>query len=125
MARAEEDGQWRLLGIVPLYDPPREDSKSTIAAAEELGVKVKMVTGDQIAIAKEIARQVGLGTNILNAELFDDVKTHESGQLADKIEQADGFAQVFPEHKFYIVDVLQQRKHIVAMTGTSSMTLRR
>lgn len=117
VARADQEGQWRLLGIIPLYDPPREDSKSTIATAEELGVKVKMVTGDQIAIAKEIARQVGLGSNIIDASIFGETKAHESGPLADKIEAADGFAQVFPEHKYYIVDVLQQRNHIVAMTG--------
>jgi H+-transporting ATPase len=82
-----------------------------------MGVNVKMVTGDQIAIAKEIARQLGLGQNILDAGLFAETKHHESGQLQDTIEQADGFAQVFPEHKFHIVDVLQQRGHIVGMTG--------
>lgn len=117
VARADTEGQWRLLGVIPLYDPPREDSKATIEAAERLGVEVKMVTGDQIAIAREIARQVGLGTNILNAEAFCETKTHQAGQLAGQIERADGFAQVFPEHKFHIVEVLQERKHIVAMTG--------
>jgi H+-transporting ATPase len=82
-----------------------------------MGVDVKMVTGDQVAIGKEIARQVGLGTNILDASLFEETKTHQAGQLADTIEKADGFAQVFPEHKFHIVEVLQQRQHIVGMTG--------
>jgi H+-transporting ATPase len=82
-----------------------------------MGVNVKMVTGDQAAIGKEIARQVGLGTNIINAQAFGQTEHHKTGLLADSIEKADGFAQVFPEHKYHIVDVLQQRGHIVGMTG--------
>jgi H+-transporting ATPase len=76
-----------------------------------------MVTGDQVAIAKEIAKQLDLGSNILDAGLFSETRHHETGRLADTIEKADGFAQVFPEHKYHIVDVLQQRNHIVGMTG--------
>jgi H+-transporting ATPase len=117
VARADAPGQWQFLGILPLYDPPREDSKSTIAMAEDMGVKVKMVTGDQVAIAKEIARQLGLGTNILDAGMFATAEHHQASQLDDAIEEADGFAQVFPEHKHHIVDVLQHRQHIVGMTG--------
>ncbi len=117
VARSDGDGPWRFLGVLPLYDPPREDSKSTIATANQMGVDVKMVTGDQLAIGREIAREVGLKDNILNAEMFDETKHYESGQMADVIEHADGFAQVFPEHKYHIVDVLQQRGHIVGMTG--------
>jgi len=82
-----------------------------------MGIKVKMLTGDQLAIAREIAGQVGLGRNIADASGFGDAKHHEAGRLADSIEQADGFAQVFPEHKYHIVDVLQHRGHIVGMTG--------
>jgi H+-transporting ATPase len=103
--------------VLPLYDPPREDSKDTIESSKRLGIQVKMLTGDQIAIAREIAGQLGLGTHILDAGLFAETDPHQTGQLADAIEQADGFAQVFPEHKFHIVDVLQQRGHIVGMTG--------
>jgi H+-transporting ATPase len=117
VARTDEQGQWQFLGVIPLYDPPRGDSKTTIEAAEKMGVNVKMVTGDQIAIAKEIARQLGLGQNILDAGLFSETKHHESAQLRSSIEQVDGFAQVFPEHKYHIVDVLQQQGHIVGMTG--------
>jgi len=117
VARTGDLGQWRFLGILPLFDPPRVDSKATIATARQMGVKVKMVTGDQRAIAKEIAAQLGLGTNILDASGFGETQTHEEAQLAASIEKADGFAQVFPEHKFHIVDVLQQRNHIVGMTG--------
>ena len=76
-----------------------------------------MVTGDQVAIGKEIAKQVGLGPNILDASLFEETKHHEGGQLADAIETADGFAQVYPEHKYHIVEVLQNRGHVVGMTG--------
>jgi H+-transporting ATPase len=117
VARADKEEQWQFQGVIPLFDPPREDSKATIKTAGEMGVKVKMVTGDQVIIAKEIARQLDLGTNILDASLFDETKYHETGKLAKAIEQSDGFAQVFPEHKYHIVDVLQQRGHIVGMTG--------
>jgi len=117
IARTNEKGQWQFQGIIPLFDPLREDSKTTIETAKKMGLEVKMVTGDQVAIAKEIGRQLDLGTNIIDASLFDETKTHQAGQLADAIERADGFAQVFPEHKYHIVDVLQQRGHIVGMTG--------
>ncbi|MGB7548321.1 MAG: HAD-IC family P-type ATPase [Terracidiphilus sp.] len=99
------------------FDPPREDARATIATARNMGVNVKMVTGDQIAIARETAGKLGLGMNILDASGFGGAKAHETAQLAESIEKADDFAQVFPEHKFHIVDVLQQRKHIVGMTG--------
>ncbi|MEN6358670.1 MAG: plasma-membrane proton-efflux P-type ATPase, partial [Smithella sp.] len=117
VVRSEKEDRWRFLGVLPLYDPPREDSKTTIETAQQMGVNVKMVTGDQLAIAKEIAGQLGLGKNILDASGFGDTKHHETAQLADSIEKADGFAQVFPEHKFHIVDVLQKKGHIVGMTG--------
>ncbi|UCC90645.1 MAG: plasma-membrane proton-efflux P-type ATPase [Dehalococcoidia bacterium] len=117
VAKTDTQGKWHFLGILPLYDPPRDDSKATIYSSKEMGLNVKMVTGDQIAIAKEIGRQLDLGTNIMDATIFGDVKHHESGQVANTIEKADGFAQVFPEHKYHIVDVMQQHGHIVGMTG--------
>jgi H+-transporting ATPase len=117
VARADAQGPWQFLGVLPLFDPPREEAKATIATARQMGVNVKMVTGDQVAIARETAGKLGLGTNILDASGFGDTKHHETAQLAESIEKADGFAQVFPEHKFHIVDVLQQRGHIVGMTG--------
>ena len=117
VARTDTNGQWQFLGILPLFDPPREDSKATITTARQMGVSVKMVTGDQLAIGKEIAGQLGLGTNMLDAGSFGDTRHHETAQLAESIEKVDGFAQVFPEHKFHIVDVLQRRGHIVGMTG--------
>lgn len=117
VARADAQGPWQFIGVLPLFDPPREEAKATIATARQMGVKVKMVTGDQLAIARETAGKLGMGANILDASGFGDTKHHETAQLTESIEQADGFAQVFPEHKFHIVDVLQQRGHIVGMTG--------
>ncbi len=105
---------WKFLGVIGLQDPPREDSAETVKQANQMGVKVKMVTGDHIAIAKEVSKQVGLGTNIVNAkELLD----APDPQATEMIEKADGFAEVFPEAKFRIVDLLQKKGHIVGMTG--------
>jgi H+-transporting ATPase len=117
VARAAGDGPWQLLGVLPMFDPPREDAKATIATALTMGVKIKMVTGDQIAIAKEMAKTLGMGTNILDAKTLGDSKKQESAAVIESIEKADGFAEVFPEHKFHIVDVLQKHNHIVGMTG--------
>jgi H+-transporting ATPase len=117
VARAGEDGQWMFLGVLPLFDPPREDAKATIATALSMGVKLMMVTGDQLAIAVETAKKLGMGSNILDATDLGDEKNQRSPGVAKIIEKADGFAQVFPEHKFHIVDDLQKRGHIVGMTG--------
>jgi H+-transporting ATPase len=117
VARVEGDGQWQFVGVLPLFDPPREDAKATIKTAGEMGVKIKMVTGDAIAIAKETAQKLDMGTNILDAASLGDSKKKETTEVAESIEKADGFAQVFPEHKFHIVDVLQKRGHMVGMTG--------
>ena len=117
VARAEQEGKWQFVGVLPLFDPPREQAKATIASARDMGVSVKMITGDQVAIARETARQLGLGANILDASGLGDVEHHRTAQSDESIESADGFAQVFPEHKFHIIDVLQKRGHIVGMTG--------
>jgi H+-transporting ATPase len=117
VARAEAGGPWNLQGVLPLYDPPRPDAQSTVAKAIAMGVKIKMVTGDAIAIAKETAKQLGMGTNILDASNLGDARQVESPATAGLIENADGFAQVFPENKYEIIDVLQKRGHIVGMTG--------
>jgi H+-transporting ATPase len=117
VARAEGDGPWRLEGVLPLFDPPRDDAQAVIANALAMGVKVKMVTGDALAIAVETAKKLGMGTNILDAGGLGDSRKQESPEMTASIEHADGFAEVFPEHKFHIVDVLQKRGHIVGMTG--------
>ena len=116
VARAEGDGPWQFLGVLPLFDPPRQDAKATIATASQMGVDVKMVTGDALAIAQETAKTLGMGTAILDAAGLGDVKREETVATPDSIENADGFAQVFPEHKFHIVDVLQTG--ITEVTGT-------
>jgi len=117
VARAKGDGEWLFLGVLPLFDPPRDDAKSTVATAAQMGVKIKMVTGDALAIAREMAKTLGMGSNILDANTLGDSKTQETAAVAKTIEDADGFAQVFPEHKFHIVDVLQKHGHIIGMTG--------
>ena len=117
VARADQDDKWQFVGVLPMSDPPREQAKATIASAVQMGVKVKMVTGDQLAIAKEMSRQLGMGTNILDATVLRDAKDQPSAQSAASIDNADGFAQVFPEDKYNIVEVLQKHGHIVGMTG--------
>jgi len=117
VARAEADGQWQLVGVLPLFDPPRQDAKTTIATAVAMGVKVKMVTGDAIAIAKETCKQLGMGTNILDAGSLGDARQVDDPATAAIIASADGFAEVFPENKYDIIDVLQKHGHIVGMTG--------
>ncbi len=120
VARSSGEGAWEFLGLLPLFDPPREDSADTIRRAEEHGIHVKMVTGDNSAIARQISSQLGLGTNIhLADELFQEgpQPPRIPAKVARQVEAADGFAQVFPEHKFEIVEALQERGHIVSMTG--------
>jgi len=117
VARAEDDGKWRFLGVLPLFDPPRVDAKETVATAAKMGVKIKMVTGDALAIAREMAKTLGMGANILDGGALGDSNAEESPEAAKAVEDADGFAQVFPEHKFHIVDVMQKHDHIVGMTG--------
>ncbi|KAL8521646.1 hypothetical protein ACS0TY_011970 [Phlomoides rotata] len=113
-------GAWQLVGLLPLFDPPRHDSAETIRRALNLGVNVKMITGDQLAIAKETGRRLGMGTNMYPSSslLGQDKDESIAGLPVDElIEKADGFAGVFPEHKYEIVKRLQERKHICGMTG--------
>ena len=113
-AMRKDDGGWRFLGVIGLQDPPRDDSAETVKQANRMGVEVKMVTGDHIAIAKEVSKQVGLGTNIVSAKNLLNAPDEQAGKM---VEEADGFAEVFPEAKFRIVDLLQKKGHIVGMTG--------
>ena len=167
--KCEED-MYHFIGLIPLFDPPREDSIEAISEAKNKGVAVKMVTGDNIAVAKYIASLLNIGDKIedihtlkgesveeylylskilskaiaesmhpnaskdeinktveniikkVQKELYNmpipkgSVKKHESEIIA-LIEDADGFAQVFPEDKYFIVDELQKADHIVGMTG--------
>ena len=117
VARTAADGFWQLIGVLPLFDPPREDAKTTVATAIQMGVRIKMVTGDALAIARETAKTLGMGTNILDGASLGHAQHDETAAVTNSIENADGFAQVFPEHKFHIVDVLEKHGHIVGMTG--------
>jgi len=120
VARTEDTGAWQFMGILPLFDPPREDSAKTISEAKKHGIQIKMVTGDNVAIAREISQQLGLGTNIKPAsQLLKDCTDicHLNPEEAREIEATDGYAEVFPEHKYGIVQTLQSRGHIVGMTG--------
>lgn len=114
VAKTDAQNKWQIIGLIGMYDPPREDSAETIQTAGSMGINVKMVTGDHSAIASEIAKEVGLGAHIMPASLFVD-KNDSEAQRA--VERSDGFAQVFPEHKYRIVELLQQKGHIVGMTG--------
>ncbi|CAI0467921.1 unnamed protein product [Linum tenue] len=113
-------GPWEFVGLLPLFDPPRHDSAETIRRALDLGVSVKMITGDQLAIGKETGRRLGMGTNMYpSSSLLTEGGNEATGSLPidELIEKADGFAGVFPEHKYEIVRRLQARKHICGMTG--------
>jgi H+-transporting ATPase len=114
VARTDAGGNWQYVGLIALYDPPRDDSAATIATARSMGLDVKMVTGDHTAIAREISRLVGLRTDIITAASLVDKPEGEAEAI---VERADGFAEVFPEHKYRIVELLQKRNHIVCMTG--------
>ncbi|CAN7085848.1 unnamed protein product [Brassica oleracea var. botrytis] len=108
------------LGLLPLFDPPRHDSAETIRRALDLGVNVKMITGDQLAIGKETGRRLGMGTNMYPSSALlgqDKDEAISSLPVDELIEMADGFAGVFPEHKYEIVKRLQEMKHICGMTG--------
>ncbi|KFY11251.1 hypothetical protein V491_07301 [Pseudogymnoascus sp. VKM F-3775] len=116
VAVKEGEGDWQLLGMLSLFDPPREDTAQTIADAQHLGLQVKMLTGDALAIAKETCRMLALGTKVYDSDRL--VNGGLTGStMHDLCEKADGFAEVFPEHKYQVVEMLQQRGHLTAMTG--------
>lgn len=119
VARKNADGKWQILGIMPCSDPPRHDTAMTIREAQRLGLRIKMLTGDAVGIARETARQLGMGTNIYNAERLGLTGAGDmpGSEVADFVEAADGFAEVYPEHKYKVVEILQKRGFLVAMTG--------
>lgn len=119
VARKRGDNSWEILGIMPCADPPRYDTAKTINEAKGLGLSIKMLTGDAVGIARETSRQLGLGTNVFNAERLGLAGGGEmpGSDIYDFVEAADGFAEVFPQHKHNVVEILQQRGYLVAMTG--------
>ncbi|KAG0366178.1 hypothetical protein BGZ54_005701, partial [Gamsiella multidivaricata] len=113
---AGTDDQWTLVGLAAMLDPPRPDSAETIERCHRMGITVKMVTGDQQVIAKEVARRLGMERVILDASVLSDPTVSEE-VASERFYRADGFAEVTPEHKFRIVDALQKRGLLVGMTG--------
>ncbi|KAF9183744.1 hypothetical protein BGZ51_006494 [Haplosporangium sp. Z 767] len=108
--------QWELIGMISLIDPPRPDSADTIRRCNEMGVSVKMITGDQLIIAKEVAHRLGMQRVMLDAgHLVDSDKSED--EITEHVIRADGFAQVIPEHKYRVVELLQKRGILVGMTG--------
>lgn len=114
VAATDKNEKWELIGLIALYDPPRKSSKETVKAAKSMGIQVKMVTGDHIAIAKEIAGELDLETKIKLPGTFLNLPDNEAVEV---IENASGFAEVFPEHKYKIVELLQEKGKIIGMTG--------
>jgi len=117
VARTDKEGKWQYMGLLALFDPPREDSASMIQEAINRGVQTKMITGDNIAIAIETAKSLGMSSVICTAKSLFNKKEQSDVELANQIEKSEGLAEVFPEHKFTIVETLQNKNHIVAMTG--------
>ncbi|XP_021761848.1 ATPase 10, plasma membrane-type-like [Chenopodium quinoa] len=117
--KSSPGGPWMFCGLLPLFDPPRHDSAETIRRALNLGVCVKMITGDQLAIAKETGRRLGMGTNMYPSSslLGHDKEETVALPIEELVEMADGFAGVFPEHKYEIVKILKEKRHVVGMTG--------
>ncbi len=116
VAKADSSGKWSYLGIIPLFDPPRDDTKQTVDHLKEMAIDVKMVTGDHEAIAKELSGKLDLGNNIVPvAKLYKEGETSE--HRTEELEHADGFAEVYPQHKFSIIKALQMHGHITGMTG--------
>ncbi|KAK4867788.1 hypothetical protein LT330_006659 [Penicillium expansum] len=119
VARKRQGQPWEILGIMPCMDPPRHDTAKTVSEAQDLGLSIKMLTGDAVAIARETARRLGLGTNIYNAERLGvtGAGSMSGSEVNDVVEAADGFAEVYPQHKYNVVEILQRRGYLVAMTG--------
>jgi H+-transporting ATPase len=116
VGRRQGGAPLELLGLIPLYDPPREDSREVIDEMRHHGVEVKMVTGDNLAIAREIGRLLGLQQGAMRPSQLSDTTGGAAAKL-QAIESVDIFAEVVPEDKYRIVDTLQKAGHIVAMTG--------
>ena len=116
VCKQEDGGDIKYLGLIPLFDPQRDDTKETLDHIHRMGVDVKMVTGDHEAIARELSTKLGIGDNIVSvSKLYDKQTSEKTRDLL--IEEANGFSEVYPEHKFEIVQTLQHKNHVVGMTG--------
>ncbi|KAH9840682.1 uncharacterized protein C8Q71DRAFT_419758 [Rhodofomes roseus] len=117
VACKEEGEPWKLLGMLCMVDPPRDDTAATIREAMNFGVSVKMLTSDAVATAIQTCQQLGLGTHVYDSERLI-TSAMPGSEVRDFIEGADGFAEVFPDHKYQVVEMLQERSHLMAITGS-------
>ena len=117
VARTDFQNEPKLVGLVMLYDVPRPDSKQLIQELNKLGISVKMLTGDALPIAREIAKDIGLGENAIKASDLKGLISENAIEAAQAAEKSDGFAEIYPEDKYTIVKSLQAEKHVVGMTG--------
>ncbi|HML03615.1 MAG TPA: plasma-membrane proton-efflux P-type ATPase [Candidatus Bathyarchaeia archaeon] len=117
VAKADAQGKLNLVGLSTLYDMPRPDSKQLIQELNDLGVPVKMLTGDALPIAKETAANIGLGENVISASTLKELIKENSLEAAEAAEKSAGFAEIYPEDKYTIVKSLQAERHVVGMTG--------
>lgn len=117
VAKTDDQKHIELVGLVTLYDMPRSDSKQLIQELEELGISVKMLTGDALPIAKEIAKNIGLGENVIKSAELKEFAKENPISAAEAANMSDGFAEIYPEDKYTIVKSLQVTQHIVGMTG--------
>ena len=121
IARTKGDLGFEFLGILTFSDPPRHDTKETIERAQKLGIEVKMITGDQVAIAKETCYELGMGTNIQGTDVIPLANAGANNPVSVRFEElivsADGFAEVYPEHKYLIVKSLRKLGFRCGMTG--------
>ena len=117
IARRLENDKWELLGLAPLYDPPRSDVASAVRVAKALGVSVKICTGDAAETSKSLVESIGTGADIIDAESIDVGKENLTSEIAARIESADAYAGLGPVHKEKIVRALQSRGHLIAATG--------
>lgn len=112
VAKGEKDQPPQLVGIATLFDPPREDAASLVAKLKKMGISMKLLSGDALPIATEIAQKTGIGSRLIKASALKD-----QASLAGQLEQCNGIAEVYPEDKYKIVKALQAKGHIVGMTG--------
>jgi len=124
VAKTDEAGTWKMMGLLTFLDPPRPDTKETVRLSRENGVAVKMITGDHLLIAMETSRVLDMGDCIQSAEglpLLDKETKAKPANLGrdfgDRFLAADGFAQTYPEHKYLIVEGLRELNYRVGMTG--------
>ena len=105
---------FRFVGLLPLMDPPRPDAGQVIEGLRKMGVTPKMLTGDNVAIAKEVGKQVGIGDRILSMSELHNQSVNDEARI---LEGSDGLAEIYPEDKYKVVKLLQSTGHLVGMTG--------